>query len=258
MCVFVSLCLADVDQHVFELQAQIKQLQSDMKQFSEIIKSQQREIEILMRQSKTARDGSSNCTCDTFPNGTITVGTPSSGLINGVNINQLASNAIKNTGDQNIAGSLAVQKLQIGGTWTLSVSPNGDLQASSSSTSVLVNQLPDGIAAAAQSATNANQAASGAAQQATAVNNRVSGLSVGACNCQTQPISASWPSGFALTFVPAYCTGVCNNGFGAFGFDDKQSNIVICSYCINGADGSFERVLSEMNMSDHRPRRAGD
>jgi len=254
----ISSCFGDVivsDQQMKDLQAQITQLQSDFRRLSEVVSAQEQQIALLKREPKGG--ASNNCTCDTFPNGTITVGTPLKNLINGVNINQLASSAIMNSGDQNIAGMLSVQKLQIGGMWTLSISPKGDLQASSASSSVTVNQLPAQITQAAQEASSAAQQAAGAAQQASAVNSRVSGLTVGSCNCQQlNPKTQAWIGGYALSFIPNYCGSGCGGGYNSFGFDDAHQYIVMCSYCLNGKDGSYERVMAEIGLSEGRSRPA--
>ena len=103
----------------------------------EIIAELQRDVASLKQQDSERRrllgpapspHPKVNCGCNTFPNGTITVGTTTTGTINGVNIASLANKAVTNAGNQNIAGTLTVQRLRVGGgTWTLYVTSSGEL-----------------------------------------------------------------------------------------------------------------------------------
>ena len=66
----------------------------------------------------------STCGCDYFNSSSVTIGgpgtveltigTPETGYVNGVNINQLANEAVLDNGPQSIAGPLTVLSLNIG------------------------------------------------------------------------------------------------------------------------------------------------
>lgn len=61
----------------------------------------------------------------------LSVGTPETGTVNGVNINKLANSAVRTAGDQSISGTLSVDSLQVGA-WKFVQSSDGDLIISSS------------------------------------------------------------------------------------------------------------------------------
>ena len=77
------------------------------------------------------------CGCNTFNASVVTVtgdggavtqvviGTPETGVINGVNIVALDNSAVKTSGDQAIAGTLTVGALKIGADWTLAETATG-------------------------------------------------------------------------------------------------------------------------------------
>lgn len=93
------------------------------------------------------------CSCAALPADTLTVGSPGSprtellvgtprtGFVNGVNVAALASEAVRNSGTQTIAGTLAVQSLTVGD-WTLEPTTQG-LALSSPQGGVLLQ--PDAV-----------------------------------------------------------------------------------------------------------------
>jgi hypothetical protein len=127
---------------------------------------------------EVARGGSEDggpafvCPCDTFNATTVTigdgsgvaqliVGSPATGLVNGVNVVALANSAVRNFGDQTIAGTLSVQALQIG-EWSLSQDGSGNLVADSPSGSRVSITVEGGVSMPGELVSTAGVSTSGA------------------------------------------------------------------------------------------------
>ena len=163
------------------------------------------------------------CACNGFNSSTVTlnpaatgdnvnlnVGTPTTGFINGVNINQLANEAVLNFGSQSISGSLTVNSLNIGGIWTLTVDGSGnlDVQSTVGSGGIVVG---GGITAGGDvQATGAVTAASGTSTfEAVVVQTGVNATSIGTSSLDTSALSSS--SSYNLC-----SSGLCVNEYPQF------------------------------------------
>jgi len=216
--------------------------------------------EIVNAQAKQIVQGT-NCKCDTFPTGNITVGTPSTGRVNGVNIVELSKSAIRNTGDQTISGTLSVEKLQIGNQWTLSVSPDGGLFVSSPSTSFSLSEL----SSSAIRSNVGDQKITGRLSvdqlqvgntwifvvyngQLTANSpSRTTYLSqpAGWCECQQVDMNKDpWARDRATSdWFPQFSY---SRDWNAFGTSPtlQYHYVTMCKFCLTGSDGSYERILA--------------
>lgn len=145
---------------------QLKELEVSLSLALRRIGFLENQLEILLNARSQSQFSSENpsvpCACNVFNSTSVSiaaadpdvdvnlfVGTPETGFINGVNVYQLANEAILDSGDQSIAGSLTVSSINIGGLWSISVDGNGDLAVtptiSSGSLVILASLSADNI-----------------------------------------------------------------------------------------------------------------
>jgi hypothetical protein len=136
---------------------ELARLRGEVEQLTSVVARQQREIDALRSVCDSAASGGKHtfdtsapdasrasrvdadvvCGCNAFNTSTVLVngdgsggptellvGTPATGIINGVNIVALDNAAVKTTGDQAIAGTLSVPALKVG-EWTIAPNANG-------------------------------------------------------------------------------------------------------------------------------------
>ena len=186
----------------------------------------QDELTLLRSSPYPSSDAMRMCLCDAFNSSTVTlgpgsaggnvnlnVGSPETGFINGVNINQLSNEAVLNYGSQSISGSLTVDLLSIGGLWTLTVDGDGNLDVQSTvGTGGMVVQGPI-TANGAVSATGVSTF------DAVSVQSSLNATSVGTTSIEATSIETGSLGASSLSASSSYnlCTGgVCISQYPQF------------------------------------------